>query len=77
MKYVLSEDKAQEKGKRTVVHCYYYFIFAVRLSYMNNTCLAVVGVNNIAFWSLYLHKNELFLTVDIENYARVPPGVIS
>ncbi len=42
---MLSEDKAQEKGKRIVVHCYYYFIFAVRLSYMNNTCLAVVGVN--------------------------------
>ncbi len=35
----------------------------------------------IAFWSLYcalfLHKNELFLTVDIENEACVPPGVIS
>ncbi len=42
---VLSEDKAQEKGKRIVVNCYYYYIFAVRLSYMNNTCLAVVGVN--------------------------------
>ncbi len=41
MKYVLSEDKAQEKGKRIVVNCYYYF--AVRLSYMNNRCLAVVG----------------------------------
>ncbi len=37
MKYVLSEDKAQEKGKRIVVNCYYYYIFAVRLSYMNNT----------------------------------------
>ncbi len=32
---VLSEDKAQDKGKRIiVVNCYYYyFIFAVRLSY--------------------------------------------
>ncbi len=45
MKYVLSEDKAQEKGERIVVNCYYYLMFAVRLSYMNNTCLAVVGVN--------------------------------
>ncbi len=25
----------------------------------------------------FLHKNELFLTVDIENDACVPPGVIS
>ncbi len=32
---VLSEDKAQDKGKHIIaVNCYYYyFIFAVRLSY--------------------------------------------
>ncbi len=47
MKYVLSEDKAQEKGKRIVVHCYYYFSCQIIIQYvsMNNTCLAVVGVN--------------------------------
>ncbi len=29
------------------------------------------------YCALFLHKNELFLTVDIENDACVPPGVIS
>ncbi len=29
------------------------------------------------YCALSLHKNELFLTVDIENDACVPPGVIS
>ncbi len=47
MKYVLSEDKAQERGKRIVVNCYYYFSCQIIIQYvsMNNTCLAVVGVN--------------------------------
>ncbi len=44
MKYVLSEDKAQEKGISALL-LIVIIIFAVRLSYMNNTCLAVVGVN--------------------------------
>ncbi len=30
---VLSEVKAQDKSKRIVVNRYYYYIFAVRLSY--------------------------------------------
>ncbi len=39
MKYVLSEDKAQEKGKRIVVNCYYYFSCQIIIQYvsMNNT----------------------------------------
>ncbi len=48
MKYVLSEDKAQEKGKRIVVNCYYYYFscqIIIQYVSMNNTCLAVVGVN--------------------------------
>ncbi len=47
MKYVLSEDKSQEKGKRIVVNCYYYCSCQIIIQYvsMNNTCLAVVGVN--------------------------------
>ncbi len=47
MKYVLSEDKAQAKSKRIVVNFYYYFSCQIIIQYvsMNNTCLAVVGLN--------------------------------
>ncbi len=48
---VLSEDKAQDKGKHIiVVNCYYYyFIFCCQIIIqyvsMNKTFLAVVGVH--------------------------------
>ncbi len=80
---VLSEDKAQDKAKHIVVNCY-YLIFAVRFSFSMHQWIKHFWLwvwIYIAFWSLYcarcLHKNELFLTVDIENAACVFPRVIS
>ncbi len=80
MKYVLSEDKAQEKGKRIVVNCCYCFIFAVRLSYMNNTCLAVVGVNEHCFLitllcTFFCTKMSFFLLWTLKMMHVFPRGL--
>ncbi len=77
--------KIKHKRKVSALFLIVIIIFAVRLSYsmyqwITHVWLLWVWIN-IAFWSLYcalfLHKNELFLTVDIANDACVPPGVIS